>query len=147
MAKRVSSPNALYTGSGSILLTVVPIRSIFKASAGLIRPHTYAGSMNAERPTPEEVWRMLEAVTDPELHASIVDLGMVRDVDVDDEGIVGVEIALTIAGCPLRAQIRDDVEARLRHRPGVTGVEVRMGEMGASERTEVMQRARRKAQE
>src|SRR3989440_2201987 len=103
--------------------------------------------MNAERPTPEEVWRMLEAVTDPELHASIVDLGMVRDVDVDDDGIVGVEIALTIAGCPLRTQIRDDVESRLRQLPGVTGVEVRMGEMGASERTQVMQRARRKAQE
>jgi ATP-binding protein involved in chromosome partitioning len=103
--------------------------------------------MNAERPTPEEVWRMLEAVTDPELHASIVDLGMVRDVDVDDEGVVGVEIALTIAGCPLRTQIRDDVESRLRHLPGVTGVEVRMGEMGPAERTAVMQRARRKAQE
>src|SRR5438132_6017230 len=103
--------------------------------------------MNAERPIPEEVWRMLEAVTDPELHASIVDLGMVRDVDVDDEGIVGVEIALTIAGCPLRTQIRDDVESRLRQLPGVTGVEVRMGEMGASERTGVMQRARRMAQE
>jgi ATP-binding protein involved in chromosome partitioning len=103
--------------------------------------------MNAERPTPEEVWRMLEAVTDPELHASIVDLGMVRDVDVDDDGIVGVQIALTIAGCPLRTQIRDDVEARIRHLPGVTGVEVRMGEMDASERTAVMQRARQKAQE
>jgi ATP-binding protein involved in chromosome partitioning len=103
--------------------------------------------MNAERPTPEEVWRMLEAVTDPELHASIVDLGMVRDVDVDDDGIVGVQIALTIAGCPLRTQIREDVEARIRHLPGVTGVEVRMGEMDASERTAVMQRARQKAQE
>jgi len=90
---------------------------------------------------------MLEAVTDPELHASIVDLGMVRDVDVDDDGIVGVQIALTIAGCPLRTQIRDDVEARIRHLPGVTGVEVRMGEMDASERTAVMQRARQKAQE
>jgi ATP-binding protein involved in chromosome partitioning len=103
--------------------------------------------MNAERPTPEEVWRMLEAVHDPELHASIVDLGMVRDVDVDEDGIVGVEIALTIAGCPLRTQIRNDVESRLRGLPGVTGVEVRMGEMGPAERTRVMQTARRKAQE
>ena len=31
---------------------------------------------------------MLEAVSDPELHASIVDLGMVRDVEVDEDGIV-----------------------------------------------------------
>lgn len=103
--------------------------------------------MNPDRPTPEEVWRMLEAVVDPELHASIVDLGMLRDVDVDEDGLVGVEIALTIAGCPLRTQIRQDVESRLRGLPGVTGVEVRMGEMTPSQRTEVMQKARRKAQE
>jgi ATP-binding protein involved in chromosome partitioning len=103
--------------------------------------------MNPDRPTPEEVWRMLEAVVDPELHASIVDLGMVRDVDVDEDGVIGVEIALTIAGCPLRTQIRQDVESRLHELPGVTGVEVRLGEMNASERSNVMQRARRKAQE
>lgn len=103
--------------------------------------------MNPDRPTPEEVWRMLEAVVDPELHASIVDLGMLRDVDVDEDGLVGVEIALTIACCPLRTQIRQDVESRLRGLPGVTGVEVRMGEMTPSQRTEVMQKARRKAQE
>jgi ATP-binding protein involved in chromosome partitioning len=103
--------------------------------------------MNAERPTPEEVWRMLEAVLDPELHASIVDLGMVKDVDVDEDGVVGVEIALTIAGCPMRAQIRNDVESRLRGLPGVAGVEVSMGEMTPQERSDLMGRARKKAQE
>ena len=90
---------------------------------------------------------MLEAVLDPELHASIVDLGMVKDVDVDEDGVVGVEIALTIAGCPMRAQIRNDVEARLRGLPGIAGVEVRMGEMNAQERSDLMGRARKKAQE
>src|SRR5919106_4900827 len=103
--------------------------------------------MNAERPTPEEVWRMLEAVVDPELHASIVDLGMVKDVDVDEDGVVGVEIALTIAGCPMRAQIRNDVESRLRGLPGIAGVEVSMGEMTPQERSDLMGRARKKAQE
>lgn len=90
---------------------------------------------------------MLEAVLDPELHASIVELGMVKDVDVDEDGVVGVEIALTIAGCPMRAQIRNDVEARLRGLPGIAGVEVRMGEMNAQERSDLMGRARKKAQE
>jgi ATP-binding protein involved in chromosome partitioning len=103
--------------------------------------------MNPDRPTPEEVWRMLEAVIDPELHASIVYLGMVRVVDVDEDGVVGVEIALTIAGCPLRTQIRRDVVSRIEGLPGVTGVEVRMGEMTSSERSDLMLRARRKAQE
>ena len=53
---------------------------------------------------------MLEAVIDPELHSSIVELGMVRDVAVDEDGIVSVEIALTIAACPLRGQIEGDVD-------------------------------------
>jgi ATP-binding protein involved in chromosome partitioning len=103
--------------------------------------------MNPDRPTPEEVWRMLEAVIDPELHSSIVDLGMVRDVAVDQEGAVSVEIALTIAACPLRGQIEGDVESRLRGLPGVTGVEIRTGAMTAPERAALMARARKKAAE
>jgi ATP-binding protein involved in chromosome partitioning len=103
--------------------------------------------MNAERPTTEEVWRMLEAVIDPELHSSIVDLGMVRDVAVDEDGQVSVEIALTIAACPLRGQIEGDVESRIRGLPGVTGVEIRTTAMTAAERAGLMARARKQAAE
>jgi ATP-binding protein involved in chromosome partitioning len=103
--------------------------------------------MNPDRPTPEEVWRMLEAVIDPELHSSIVELGMVRDVAVDEDGLVSVEIALTIASCPLRGQIEGDVESRLRGLPGVTGVEIRTGAMTAPERAALMARARKQAAE
>src|SRR2546425_12325397 len=101
--------------------------------------------MNPDRPTPEEVWRMLEAVVDPELHSSIVDLGMVRDVAVDEEGLISVEIALTIASCPLRSQIEGDVESRLRGLPGATGVEIRTSAMTAPARAGHMAKARRKA--
>jgi len=90
---------------------------------------------------------MLEAVVDPELHSSIVELGMVRDVSVDEEGLVGVEIALTIASCPLRGQIEGDVESRLRSLPGVTGVEIRTSAMTAPERAALMARARKQAAE
>jgi ATP-binding protein involved in chromosome partitioning len=103
--------------------------------------------MNPDRPTPEEVWRMLEAVIDPELHSSIVELGMVREVAVDEDGLVSVEIALTIASCPLRGQIEGDVESRLRSLPGVTGVEIRTGAMTAAERAGLMARARKQAAE
>jgi ATP-binding protein involved in chromosome partitioning len=103
--------------------------------------------MNPDRPTHEEVWRMLEAVVDPELHSSIVELGMVRDVAVDEEGLVSVEIALTIASCPLRSQIEGDVESRLRSLPGVTGVEIRTSAMTADERARLMARARKQAAE
>ena len=90
---------------------------------------------------------MLEAVVDPELHSSIVDLGMVRDVAVDEDGLVSVEIALTIASCPLRSQIEGDVESRLRGLPGVTGVEIRTSAMTAPERASLMARARKQAAE
>src|SRR5919109_2649068 len=103
--------------------------------------------MNPDRPTTEEVWRMLEAVIDPELHSSVVDLGMVRDVSVDEEGLISVEIALTIASCPLRSQIESDVESRLRSLPGATGVEIRTTAMTAPERANLMAKARKQAAE
>ena len=90
---------------------------------------------------------MLEAVVDPELHSSIVDLGMVRDVSVDEDGLVSLEIALTIASCPLRGQIEGDVESRLRGLPGVTGVEIRTSAMTAPERASLMAKARKQAAE
>jgi ATP-binding protein involved in chromosome partitioning len=103
--------------------------------------------MNPDRPTTEEVWRMLEGVIDPELHSSIVDLGMVRDVAVDEDGLISVEIALTIASCPLRSQIEGDVESRLRGLPGATGVEIRTTAMTAPERASLMAKARKQAAE
>ena len=54
--------------------------------------------------TEAQVIDALRPVEDPELHRSIVDLGMVRDVVIDG-GSVTVVVALTIAGCPLRAEI------------------------------------------
>lgn len=93
-------------------------------------------------PTEDAVLLALGGVVDPELHASIVDLGMVREVSVGPGGEVRVTIALTIAGCPMRAQIDRDVQARLRGLPGVESVKITMGEMNAQERSEVMARAR-----
>ncbi|HEY5246096.1 MAG TPA: iron-sulfur cluster assembly protein, partial [Acidimicrobiales bacterium] len=57
------------------------------------------------RPSAEQARDALRAVIDPELGADIVDLGMVRRLDVHPDGTVDVEVALTIAGCPLRGQI------------------------------------------
>jgi len=103
----------------------------------------------AEGPPPEPaaVRRMLAGVIDPELHASIVELGMVRDVRVGDGGEVTVKVALTTAGCPLRTQIQSDVESKVRGMPGVTDVRVEYGEMTQDEKSAVMQRARWQARE
>ena len=55
--------------------------------------------------TVDDVIDALRPVEDPELHRSIVDLGMVRDVRIDG-GAVALEVALTVAGCPLRNEIQ-----------------------------------------
>ena len=88
---------------------------------------------------------MLRGVVDPELGSDIVDLGMVPGVEVADDGRVTVTVTLTISGCPLRTQIRDDVASKVRALPGVTKVVVRFGEMTQAQRSEVMQRARQRA--
>ncbi|HUO48457.1 MAG TPA: Mrp/NBP35 family ATP-binding protein [Acidimicrobiales bacterium] len=103
-----------------------------------------------ERPSPpaeDAVRRALRAVVDPELGDDIIELGMVRSVAVGADGAVDVEVALTVAACPLRTQLRQDVERRVGSLPGVTEVRVAMGTMDDAERAALMARARRKAQE
>lgn len=85
---------------------------------------------------------VLRGVVDPELGADVVSLGMVPDVVVADDGVVTVTIKLTIGGCPLRADIKKDVESRLGLHPGVADVRIEWGEMTPEERSNVMSTAR-----
>jgi ATP-binding protein involved in chromosome partitioning len=98
-------------------------------------------------PSRDALLDALRGVIDPELGDNIVDLGMVRSVASHEDGRVEVEIALTIAACPLRGQIQDDVTTRLGALPGVTSVDMRTGTMDAKEKSALMSRARLKAQE
>ena len=61
----------------------------------------------------DAVLRALEAVIDPELKRSVIELDMVRNVRVEG-GDVAVTIALTVPGCPLRASFEEQVEEALR---------------------------------
>ena len=88
---------------------------------------------------------MLAGVLDPELRASIVDLGMVHDITVSPDGDVLVKVALTTAACPLRGQIGNDVRSKIAGIPGVREVSVEYDEMTQEERSNVMQRARLQA--
>jgi ATP-binding protein involved in chromosome partitioning len=97
-------------------------------------------------PTQADVFDALGHVMDPELGADIVDLGMVTAVAVDG-GHVAVEVALTIAGCPLRAQIQRDVDSHVGALPGVDRVTVTTGVMDADQKQAVMARARLRARE
>ena len=96
----------------------------------------------ARAPSAEHVRNVLAGVLDPELHASIVDLGMVRGITVDPGGNVVVAVALTTAACPLRGQIANDVQSKVSGVAGVGTVTVEYAEMTQEERSAVMQRAR-----
>jgi ATP-binding protein involved in chromosome partitioning len=63
--------------------------------------------------TVDQVIEALRPVEDPELHRSIVDLDMVRDVAVAADGSVALEVTLTVAGCPLRNEIQSRVTGAL----------------------------------
>ena len=97
-------------------------------------------------PTEDDVRAALCNVMDPELGADIVDLGMVTSIQVDG-GRVEVGVALTIAGCPLRAQIQQDVDTYVGALPGVERVTVTTGVMDADQKRAVMERARQRARE
>ncbi len=84
-------------------------------------------------PKREQILEALRDVQDPELHRSIVELNMVREIAVED-GRVAVEVLLTISGCPLRETIAQAVTERLRAIPGVSEVDVRLGVMDQEQR-------------
>ena len=101
----------------------------------------------AAPPSVAEVTLRLKAVMDPELGDNIVDLGMAAVESISADGVVAIAMKLTIKGCPLRVQIKKDIESRLETHPGVTKVTIDWGEMTADERTAVMTRARWNARE
>ncbi len=93
-----------------------------------------------------EIEAALQRVIDPELGANIVDLGMVKDVRIEGSTVM-VKVALTIAACPLRDQIENEVLRKLRAVPGVEDVKIEIGAMSQAERTQLMERARLRARE
>ncbi len=87
-------------------------------------------------PSRDEVIAALDRVMDPELHRSIVALGMVGEVEVNGPE-VRITIKLTVAGCPLKAEIQRRVSEVVASMPGVEGVQVRLDTMTDEERAGV----------
>lgn len=87
----------------------------------------------------------LTHVYDPELGVSVVELGMVRAVEVDDQDVV-VTVALTTTGCPLRTQIERDIREAVASLDGVRGVRLVLEVMSNEEKRTAMSAARKAAQ-
>lgn len=99
-----------------------------------------------EIPTEERIIESLRGVFDPELGSNVVDLGMVREVSIKG-GKATIGLALTIAECPLRSQIENDVKRKVMALPGVDEAAVETRAMTKKQRAELMNAARRRARE
>ena len=93
-------------------------------------------------PTTEQVTEALARVNDPEIRRPITELGMIKNVEIAQDGKVRVEVYLTVAGCPLRDTITRDVTAAVAAVPGVTAVAVDLDVMSEEQRRELQTRLR-----
>src|SRR5262245_26054638 len=111
MRRRVGSPNA------SVIADTVAVKAALVAMPKLYYPRSAnpggADTMAAVAVTSEQLVEALRPVQDPELHRSIVDLGMVRRAELDPDGTAQILVALTVAGCPLRNEIQNRVRGAL----------------------------------
>ena len=91
-------------------------------------------------PTKEQVTEALKAVIDPELHHDIVKLGMVRAIDIHENGIVDVVVSLTTPGCPIRSHFQNGVMEAVAALDGVREVNVGFDVLSADEKQSLSQR-------
>ncbi|KAB1900876.1 Mrp/NBP35 family ATP-binding protein [Micromonospora tulbaghiae] len=84
----------------------------------------------------------LATVNDPEIRRPITELGMVQSAERDEDGVVRVELLLTVAGCPLKDKLRSDITAAVGAVPGVSGVEIIFGVMSPEQRQDLQSKLR-----
>lgn len=77
-------------------------------------------------PTVESLREILRSVEDPELRMSILDLGLIYGVEVDEDGMVTVDLTLTSPACPVGPMLQGMIFHKLMATPGVEDVEVNL---------------------
>lgn len=92
-----------------------------ESDTGRDLPATGADATGAEA----QVWAALHEIEDPEMPVSVVDLGLIYGVSVDD-GVATVEMTLTYTGCPARSMLTAEIEAAAASPEGVETAEVRL---------------------
>jgi ATP-binding protein involved in chromosome partitioning len=88
----------------------------------------------------DEVLKALEVVIDPELRRSIVELEMVRQIDISENGVVDVTVSLTTAGCPIKGHFQTSVAQAVTALDGVTHVNVYFDVLSDSEKSALQQK-------
>jgi ATP-binding protein involved in chromosome partitioning len=87
-----------------------------------------------------EIRTALEVVIDPELHRSIVELDMVRSIDVSANGVVDVTVSLTTPGCPIKGHFQTSVAQAVSALEGVTHVNVYFDVLSDTQKSALQQK-------
>lgn len=80
--------------------------------------------MNGFLQKEEEIVRYLKTVYDPEIPVNIYDLGLIYKIDLQDDGVLLIEMTLTAPNCPAADFIVEDVTQKMRSVEGVKDVKV-----------------------
>jgi ATP-binding protein involved in chromosome partitioning len=91
-------------------------------------------------PTREQITEALKAVIDPELRKDIVELDMVRSIDIKDAGIVDVTVSLTTPGCPIKSHFQTAVAKTVSSLEGVTHVNVGFDVLNDQQKSELQRK-------
>jgi Mrp family chromosome partitioning ATPase len=92
--------------------------------------------------TNEQIFEVLKKVQDPELGRNIVELGMVRDIQITNNGEVSFTLALTIPGCPMKNQMERDARTAILSLPGAKDVKVTFGAMSEDEKKAIFSKGK-----
>lgn len=84
--------------------------------------------------TEQDILQALGKVNDPELGRSLVDLDMIKDLQIGTDGRVAFTLALTVPGCPMREQMAYQARAVLMALPGISDVQIAFRPMTEEER-------------
>lgn len=74
----------------------------------------------------EDVIEMLKTIYDPEIPINIYELGLIYDINIDDDKHVAIDMTLTAPGCPVAQSFPGDIEAKVATVPNVNTVKVEL---------------------
>lgn len=97
------------------------VASSARATAGAIFEHRDPVKTLAMQP---EIVEVLSTIFDPEIPLNIYELGLIYDIAVDSESVVGIRMTLTAPGCPAAQSLPVEVVNKLKQLPGITDAKV-----------------------
>lgn len=87
-------------------------------------PQTQEAAPAASADVENAIVEALKTIYDPEIPVNIYELGLIYDVDLQENGAVHIKMTLTSPACPVAGSLPPEVEAKIEAVPGVTSAEI-----------------------